>query len=433
MLEKGFNTMFQTILYSGGVTCLGYTVYMSFREIIKNYLKKEKTRVEKTMSKTMQNTKLYIKKDTDNYLFPKLLNIENKDYGYNLKYKLPVGMTLSDFKAKKENIETAIEGEVELYADGRTLEIQAATEKIMNEYSFDKKIINDIKGKKLGVSLGYTRKGYLTVDIAELGSHIIVGGVTGSGKSVLIRQIITPIMLSYEPNYVDFKLIDLKGGLELSLFENSPFLESEKSIKTTHEEVLNLIIQLQSEMEYRYNVMRQEGVSKFAELPTNSMKYIFVIFDEYAEISPSQLKGKEEKIAKKIQGKLGKLFRQGRAAGIHFLICTQRPDAKVIDGQIRSNAQIKVAMNVASKVDSRIIIESNDAANIPPYPGRGIYKYGREKREFQTPYLTRNKAEELLKERFQELSPPEKTVDNKVVDIESVRKKKEDDEGGVFL
>ena len=426
-LQIAYQVMIKAIINCAGLGCLSYSIVNGGFIIYDKYFNKfDYTKQKlKNINKAFESTSSLQSKDKEgNKYSPKLKNFTKKDYGFDLEYRLPVGMTFEKFANNLDIIESAIEGQCMAWNEGRNVSIRAMMKQLDKEYDFNKsKVLDSLKGCKLGISIGETPTGYIVFDIADKAMNIIIAGYAGAGKSVTLRQIITAIQLGYTPQQVKLLLIDLKGGIELGLFEGSPFVDN---LVIEHEEVLEEILKLTKEMEYRYSVMRQENATHISQLENNPFPYKLVIIDEFAEITPSCLKGDEKKIAKDIENEIGRLLRMGRAAGIQFIFCTQRPDSEIVDGQIKANIQTKICHRVRDSVNSRVVIGNNKAYTLEPYPGRGIFqgpvKIGKEEfnmdMKFQSPYLSPNQARTLLANRYKEL-----TNDN-VVDITDKLKQK---------
>lgn len=410
-LEIGYRVMIKTVIDCGGFLLISYSLVKGGELLYNKYFNKyDYTKQKLENVKKVFDTTIYTKDLEGNRLTPETKKWEKTDYGFIMNCRLPVNMTFDKFSGSLPVIESAIEGQCLAWSDGRNVVIQAMTKKLHKEYKYNKdKIVSALHNHILGISVGETPMGYFTFDLGEKQMNIIVAGYAGSGKSVTLRQIITSLQLAYTPQQVRIILIDLKGGLELSLFEDSPFVEA---LSVLHEEVLEQIEKISVEMDYRYSIMRQEGVTNITQLDTH-IPFKLVFIDEFAEIAPSCLHGDEKNIAKEIENKIGRLLRMGRAAGIYFIFCTQRPDSNIVDGQIKANIQTKICHRVRDKVNSRVVLDNNKAFTLEPYPGRGIFqgpvKIGEEEynmdMKFQSPYLSPNQARYLCKERFKELSP----------------------------
>jgi S-DNA-T family DNA segregation ATPase FtsK/SpoIIIE len=188
--------------------------------------------------------------------------------------------------------------------------------------------------------LGQNMKGDpVWMDLSE-NPHLLIGGATNSGKSTLLHNIIANIL--YKKNILLY-LVDTKQ-IEFSRYSNvrnTEFVDS-------YEDSLDLIENLISIMEDRFSLLR-EGYDNFP--------YIVFIIDEFADLI---LQDTKEKLYKS----LCQLAQKCRAAKISIVIATQRPSAKIINGNIKANFPARIACKTASKIDSRIILDNNGAENL---------------------------------------------------------------------
>lgn len=218
------------------------------------------------------------------------------------------------------------------------------------------------KEMMIPVTLGMTDEGKrLTLDIAN-NPHTLIAGATSSGKSVLIHNIIANIMYlnSYGMRDVDIYLVDPKQ-VEFAPYVEDVFKKHVVDVVSSYEETLQLMRNLESEMENRYAVLREEGYVKLSQCPRR-FSQIVVIIDEVADL---MLQDKGVKIFEK---SVQRLAAKARAAGIHLIMATQRPSTDVITGLIKSNFPARIACKTAGPVDSRVIMDSTGAENLM---GRG--------------------------------------------------------------
>ena len=231
---------------------------------------------------------------------------------------------------------------------------------------------------ELPISLGKTINGdvYIT-DLSKM-PHLLIAGSTGSGKSVGINMIITSLLYSKLPNEVKLIMIDPKK-IELSFYNKlrrhylavSPDLEEE--IITNPQNAVILLKAVEYEMEKRYDKLAKAGVRNIVDYnqkvldpkkkpkDTDEMKhhpvpYLIVIIDELADLMITAGKEVEEPIAR--------LAQLARAVGIHLVLATQRPSVNVITGVIKANFSARVAYQVATKIDSRTILDMNGAEQL---------------------------------------------------------------------
>ncbi|HCJ67449.1 MAG TPA: cell division protein FtsK, partial [Elusimicrobia bacterium] len=221
---------------------------------------------------------------------------------------------------------------------------------------------------KLTFALGKTTAGepYIT-DLAPM-PHLLIAGATGSGKSVCIHSIITSIIYKATPEEVKFLLIDPKR-LELPIYDDIPHLydpgkpAEEVAVITNPKEAAKSLEKLVKVMEHRYEKFAQatvRNIESYNQLMEKEKKtkefYIVVIIDELADlmlIAPRE-----------VEDGIMRLAQMARAVGIHLILATQRPSVDVITGVIKANLPARIAFQVLSKVDSRVILDTQGAEDL---------------------------------------------------------------------
>jgi DNA segregation ATPase FtsK/SpoIIIE, S-DNA-T family len=232
----------------------------------------------------------------------------------------------------------------------RSLEI--VTLKTMLESS----VMNKSKSK-LTVSLGLDVSGNPVVaNIAKM-PHVLIAGTTGSGKSVLVNSIITSLLFRASPAEVKLILIDPKR-VELTGYNGIPHLMTPVIVEV--EKILASLRWAMEEMDRRYKTFAERGVrniDSFNELAGfQSLPYIVIIVDELADLMMFAPVEVEDAIAR--------LAQMARATGIHLVIATQRPSVDVITGLIKANVPCRIAFNVSSMIDSRVILDTPGAEKL---------------------------------------------------------------------
>lgn len=218
---------------------------------------------------------------------------------------------------------------------------------------------------KLAVSLGLDVSG-LPV-IADIGKmpHVLVAGTTGSGKSVLINAWITSLLFRATPAEVRLIMVDPKR-VELTGYNGIPHLLSPVIVEP--DKILSALRWAMTEMENRYKRFAEVGVrniDSFNELSGfQAMPYIVIFIDELADLMAYAPVEVEDAICR--------LAQMARATGIHLVLATQRPSVDVITGLIKANVPSRVAFNVSSMIDSRVIIDMPGAEKLL---GRGDMLY----------------------------------------------------------
>ena len=217
----------------------------------------------------------------------------------------------------------------------------------------------------LTLAIGKTTSGEIsTLNLSKM-PHLLIAGTTGSGKSVCINTIICSILYSATPDEVKFVMIDPKK-VEMTLYkqlEGYHLLKMEdipEPIVTSVDNAILSLRALEKEMDRRYNVLADavvRNISEYNEKMKNSnepiMPYIVLVVDELADLMMLS--------AKDVEAPIARLAQLARAVGIHLVIATQRPSVDVITGVIKANFPSRIAFQVASKIDSRTIIDQPGA------------------------------------------------------------------------
>ncbi|AFZ43586.1 cell division FtsK/SpoIIIE [Halothece sp. PCC 7418] len=187
--------------------------------------------------------------------------------------------------------------------------------------------------------------------------HFLVGGTTGSGKSEFLKSLVLSLIRRYPKEVVKIVLIDPKR-VTFPEFENSPWLMS--PVIKERDRAIQFMEQLVSEMEQRYQQFEQAQCSdlksynhKLIEKEKTPVPHIICVFDEYADFMVE----KDDREA--LEYSIKRLGAMARAAGIHLIISTQRPEAKIVTPIIRSNLPGRVALKTSTEADSKIILGGN--------------------------------------------------------------------------
>jgi S-DNA-T family DNA segregation ATPase FtsK/SpoIIIE len=218
---------------------------------------------------------------------------------------------------------------------------------------------------KLTVALGLDVSGNpLAVDIAKM-PHVLVAGTTGSGKSVLINSLICSLLFRASPQEVRLILIDPKR-VEFTAYNGIPHLLTPVIVEP--QKILSALKWAMAEMDKRYKIFAERGVrnvDSYNELSGfQALPYIVIFVDELADLMMFAPVEVEDAIAR--------LAQMARATGIHIVIATQRPSVNVITGLIKANIPCRIAFNVSSMIDSRVILDSSGAEKLL---GRGDMLY----------------------------------------------------------
>lgn len=210
----------------------------------------------------------------------------------------------------------------------------------------------------LGFTLGRDVNGEPIFANIEKMPHLLVAGATGSGKSILVHSLIISLLYKNSPATLRFVMIDPKR-VELSAYGGLPHLAM--PVVTDNKKALAVFRFAVQEMERRYELLSAAGrrdISSYNEKcpPDEIMPYIVVVVDELADLMTSY--GRE------VEGSIIRLAQMARATGIHLVLSTQRPSVEVITGLIKANITHRVALQVASQIDSRTILDTSGAEDL---------------------------------------------------------------------
>ena len=273
---------------------------------------------------------------------------------------------------------------VETIAGKNTMGIELPNEKrqdVMLSEILSSSVFTDAKSK-LTVALGKDIAGTPVVgDLAKM-PHLLVAGMTGSGKSVGVNGMIMSMLFKASPDEVRFIMIDPKM-LELSIYDGIPHLLC--PVVTDMREAGQALNWCVAEMEKRYRLLSHAGVRNLDGFnqkveqakaagkpllnpfslnpddpePLEKLPLIVVVIDELADLMMTERKSVEQQIAR--------LAQKARAAGIHMIVATQRPSVDVVTGLIKANIPTRMAFTVQSKIDSRTILDQMGADELLKY------------------------------------------------------------------
>lgn len=336
-------------------------------------------------------------KDGKDTLTTQLVRKKQYDWGWEYKYRIPLGRSFDDYLAKLKSLEDGLNNrrkritfadlsKVQLDRDIlenlRTLWTNKLTDRKEIELAYDGllivRIYNEpmpkevpfVAGKGWQVPVGITRdKNTFKHHDFEKIPHMVLGGATRYGKSNFINAMITSLIQS-QPDNVHFYLIDLKGGVELCDYEN---VKQTQSIAYEPEEALATLQSAYEKMRELQRQLRTKGKKNVQE--GGIKERFFIIIDEVGELNPLEAVTKEEKKLKlECQTLMSQIARLGAGLGFRQILATQYPTGDVIPRQCKQNSDAKLSFRVQSATASRVVLDETGAELLPPIKGRAIYQ-----------------------------------------------------------
>lgn len=234
-------------------------------------------------------------------------------------------------------------------------------------------VLKDAPDGPLQIAIGKDVEGHSIVsDLAKM-PHLLIGGTTGSGKSVSINAMIMSILMRATPAEVRFIMIDPKR-VEFTPYNGIPHLYV--PVVTEPKEAASALSWGVAEMERRLKVFSKVGARNIGQYnakcqanaaavegtdeppaePSEELPYIVIIIDELADLMMN--------VGKEVEFSISRIAQLARAAGIHLIVATQRPSTNVVTGLIKANITNRIAFNVASGIDSRVILDTPGAENL---------------------------------------------------------------------
>ena len=244
------------------------------------------------------------------------------------------------------------------------------------------------------IPLGEGSEGPVTWDVSSA-PHLLVCGPTGTGKSVLQRNIFFHLV-QHQDRWgfigVDPKRVELKPYAK--------YTDTVLGIGTNLEDGVELVRFADNLMNERYEMMENMGVNNFMDLASPPKAILVMVDETFMFLSPGGIKSDEGKEMDALKAEaavlLGNIARLGRAAGIHLLLATQRPDATVIKGELKNNLDARIACGRMDQTPSMMVLDSIGATLLPPIKGRGVLRQHSTEQQFQGYFAEQSWIDEWL-------------------------------------
>lgn len=358
-------------------------------------------------------------KDGKDTLTTQLIKKKSYEWGYEYKYRIPLGRSFDDYLNKRRVIEDGLNNrrrritiadlkklpidphiidnfkvlwntklnqskEIDLSFDG-LLTIRVYNEPLPTRVPFQ-------AGEGWKIPVGMTReKNMFRYHDFEKIQHMVLGGASQYGKSNFINAMITSLLQS-NPNHIKLFLIDLKGGVELCDYEN---ITQTVSIAYEPEEALITLQLAYDQMRAVQSRLRFIGKKNVKE--AGIKERYFVIIDEVGELNPAEAVGRaSKKLKEECQTLMSQIARLGAGLGFRQILATQYPTGDVIPRQCKQNSDAKISFRVQSSTASRVVLDETGAENLPQIKGRAIYQTADKREILQTPLISSDTIQKTL-------------------------------------
>ena len=283
-------------------------------------------------------------------------------------------------------------------ANKQALLLQNRTIDVEEFYSSSPYIYKSDKGIHIPIGLvGKDKPCLLTLGEEKSGHHVLIGGATGSGKTVLLHNIIVNGAWQYSPEELIFYLLDYKEGTEFKLYDNLPHVHI-LSMESNRPFGLSALQYLQQEIERRGKLFKKQGVAKIQDYRSKKgekLPRILVIIDEFQVL----LKGHDRLSAQGAE-MLDDISRRGRSFGVHMLLSTQTLSEVNLKNSTLSNIAIRIGLRMSDTDSAKLFHRENTTAATLKKPGEAYYNAAHGQSEsnlrFQVAYLDTGKIEERI-------------------------------------
>ncbi|WP_180231610.1 FtsK/SpoIIIE domain-containing protein [Priestia megaterium] len=316
--------------------------------------------------------------------YPRLLDMrpDTESETFTYVFSLPLGFSPDELRKREYVFRQAFGGNIELGGEDKvfTLTLFNRSNDETIDYNYGD-FMRKIHGKKMPIVCGKDKRGqWFTYDMVT-NPYAVIGGVPGSGKSSILRIILTTLILTKKPSELSLYLIDCKRS-EFHLFRNIQHTQALESDKRGANRILD---ELHAEMLDRTKLLEVFGIDHIDKLPKEHRKpYILLCIDEYVMLRDDKL----------LNAKLIELVAMGRALGIYAILSMQRPSHKVIDTTLRDCLDVSMGFKVRNQTSAEIL--ETPGADKLTKSGQFIIDFRGENTELKAPYLDLDVAKELL-------------------------------------
>ena len=353
---------------------------------------KRKLKDKEKIKRVLENANVSITKN-DNPQYPQLIREYHSDNYSTYIYSLPFGLHSDSFIKQLPSISESLNKEVEFDFEDGVFKLYVYHQSLPKKWDYDESLLQSGKWE---FPVGKNHKGIVFHDFEKY-QHLLVGGVTRYGKTVLLKDILTTILLN-NPNDAEFYIIDLKGGLEFYKYKALPQV---KEVACDIFEAADLLGKLVTQLKEDEDYFKKNMYTNIVDTPIKKRK--FIIIDESAQLSPSMYTDKGYKeFANYAQNFLGELARLSGGLGYRVILATQHPVVQAVPSVVKANIVARISFICANNTASRVILDESGAEDLPAIAGRCIYLIEKQ-RILQVPYLDDKKMFKMMEERENEI------------------------------
>jgi len=417
---------------SNNIDIIGYTarsIMFIGNYILKNLFDNNESNYAKRIMLVWKRTNMCVEtvergKDYTVKEYPKLICKIKQGHNMLYKYRIPTGLSFEklsqsirviEFDLKSEVLVKILENEKKAH-----FSLKVLSGKLLDliRYTNEAEIAPEGKSlsKGLWIPLGWSRRGLEQLDLASSNSpHLLIGGATGGGKSILGRLIMVCLHLRYTRDQCRLWLIDLKHGNGTSMLGDNPLLV-DRTISNP-EDVYGVMQEASIEIGKRYTLFKKykcDDLEAFNKAyPKKALPRIVIYVDEMTKLEGKKLRETRE-LMKIVTG-------ESRGAGVHMIISCHRPTANLVDGTMKNNFSAVVAFR-CNPVSARVLLgeeEYESALAIDPdIEGRALFKF-KDEVLIQVPFIDNKMVREIMEDYQKPPDPTYTPMGNEVIDIES--------------
>jgi hypothetical protein len=303
---------------------------------------------------------------------------------------------LSAHDTRWAGIGAALNAETDAWVDpSGWVHLRVYTRRLPKVFPYRNDLAKRITKCACAVPIGVSKKGFIMLDLAmDEYFALLIGGQPGYGKSEFLRQALTAIILNYLPTEVLLFLVDMKNGVEFEIFQNAPHVVDWAGDASGAARVLTKAV---GELKLRAEKMRFQRVTSIKDFNKKvsseaKMPHALVVIDEYASLD-----AKEKQIAQD-------LCQRGRFAGIHPVICVQRPSHTILPGDTKALLPVGLCFKAKNKLNSTMILgDENDQAAFLRDKGRAIFQTSK-LHEVQVMMLDSGTAERMMHAKYPDMA-----------------------------